>query len=248
MDHGECCDALAIEVERFARAMTVLPSDAEIATCPGWDVTDLAEHLGLVHRWADQLVQARAPERIPRRATLENRDEATPTWIEEGGRRLVTTLRDADPDDEMWAWGSDQHVRFWSRRQLHETLVHRMDLELAAQQSPRVEATVAADAIDEFLSNLEKVARNSNELPLLRGDGERLAFRPNDSAMMWSITLDEVGFRVTNDDASFDAELEGSSVDLLLAILRRRRIDETGVTVGGERQLVDFWLAHSAFD
>ena len=248
MDHAECCDALAVEVERFSRAMSALPSDAEIATCPGWDVVDLAEHLGLIHRWADQLVRARASERIPRTANVENRDEVSPAWIEVGGSQLVTTLRDADPDDQMWAWGRDQHVRFWSRRQLHETLVHRMDLELTAQKSPQAETAVAADAIDEYLSNIEKVARNSTDLSLLRGHGERLAFRPNDSALMWSITLGEDGFRVTNDETAFDAELVGSSVDLLLAILRRRRIDETGVTVKGDHRLVDFWLAHSAFD
>jgi len=26
--------------------------------------------------------------------------------------KLVATLLAADPDDEMWAWGRDQHVRF----------------------------------------------------------------------------------------------------------------------------------------
>jgi hypothetical protein len=26
----------------------------------------------------------------------------------------------------MWAWGPDKHARFWSRRMLHETAVHRV--------------------------------------------------------------------------------------------------------------------------
>lgn len=248
MDHLECCAALEIEVARFAKVMSTTSRDEEVATCPGWSVVDLAEHLGKVHRWAEELVRRRSPERISRVTSLDNRADVNPEWIEVGGRQLVTTLRDADPNDEMWAWGRDQHVRFWSRRQLHETLVHRMDLELTAQLVPTSEPAIAIDAIDEYLSNFEKVATHSPELSQLRGNGGTLAFRPIDSTVMWSITFDEEGFRVSHDEARFDAELVGSPVDLLLALLRRRGVDEGEVEVKGDRQLVDFWLAHSAFD
>ena len=248
MDHLECCDALAIEIGRFANVMSTMARDEEIPSCPGWSVVDLAEHLGLIHRWAEELVRKRAPERIPRVASLENRDVVRPEWIEDGGRRLVTTLLGADPQDEMWAWGGDQHVRFWSRRQLHETLVHRMDLELAAQRSPRAETPVVIDAIDEFLCNFENDAKKSPGLSSLRGNGEQLAFRPSDSPMMWSITFDEDGFQVSHDAADFAAELTGTSIDLLLAILGRRGVDEGPVEVNGDRRIVDLWLAHSDFD
>jgi uncharacterized protein (TIGR03083 family) len=248
VDHLECCDALAIEIGRFANVMSTMARDEEIPSCPGWSVVDLAEHLGLIHRWAEELVRKRAPERIPRVASLENRDVVRPEWIEDGGRQLVTTLLGADPQDEMWAWGGDQHVRFWSRRQLHETLVHRMDLELAAQRSPRAETPVVIDAIDEFLCNFENDAKKSPGLSSLRGNGEQLAFRPSDSPMMWSITFDEDGFQVSDDAADFDAELTGTSIDLLLAILGRRGVDEGPVEVNGDRRIVDLWLAHSDFD
>ena len=248
MDHLECCDALAIEIGRFANVMSTMARDEEIPSCPGWSVVDLAEHLGLIHRWAEELVRKRAPERIPRVASLENRDVVRPEWIEDGGRQLVTTLLGADPQDEMWAWGRDQHVRFWSRRQLHETLVHRMDLELAAQRSPRAETPVVIDAIDEFLCNFENDAKKSPGRSSLRGNGEKLAFRPSDSQTMWLITFDEDGFRVSNDEADFDAELTGTSVDLLLVILGRRGVGEGPVELNGDRRIVDLWLAHSAFD
>jgi uncharacterized protein (TIGR03083 family) len=247
MDHVEDCDALVVEVARFASVMSALPLDQDISTCPGWTVLDLAEHLGVIHRWAEELVRRRSPARIAR-APLENRDAVSPEWIIEGGERLVATLLAANPDDEMWAWGLDQHVRFWSRRQLHETLVHRMDLELAAQVSPRADPAMAADAIDEFLGNVEKVGAHSSELAQLRGHGEKLALRASDSETLWVVTFDDDGFRVSNDDDSFDAELIGSSVDLLLVTLRRRSVDQGGVELKGERQLVDFWLEHSAFD
>jgi predicted lipid carrier protein YhbT len=148
----------------------------------------------------------------------------------------------------MWAWGLDQHVRFWSRRQLHETLVHRMDLELAAQIEPTAEPVITIDAIDEYLSNIEKVARHSSDLSQLRGDGERLALRIRDTDELWVLTLDKDGFSVSKDEGAFTTEIVGPPLDLLLLILGRRTVDESDVGVFGERRLIDFWLSHSAFD
>lgn len=246
MDHVEYCDALDGEVTRFAAVMSSLSLDDEVATCPGWNVIDLAEHLGVIHRWAEELVRLRSPERIARES-LENRGVVSPAWIEQGGRQLVATLLAADPSDEMWAWGVDQHVRFWSRRQLHETLVHRMDLELAANLVPQATPVMAVDAIDEYLANIEKVVKHAPELAALRGHGEKIAFRDGETGTHWSITLDEDGFSVSHDEGPFEVELVGSPVSLLLVILGRREVRSADVTVIGQRQLIDFWLANSAF-
>jgi uncharacterized protein (TIGR03083 family) len=248
VDHAEYCDALEIEVARFSKAMSAMPRDEEIATCPGWNVVDLAEHLGLIHRWAEELVRLRSSERIRRERSVADRDTVTTEWIKEGGERLVATLRQADPDDAMWAWGPDQHVRFWSRRQLHETLVHRMDLELAARVDPDVDTVIAIDAIDEYLSNIEPLGAHLPELSLLRGEGEKLAFRVRDSQTLWLITFGEQGFSVSRAGEHFDAEVVGSALDLLLVILRRREVDAVTVEVLGNRELLDLWLAHSAFE
>jgi hypothetical protein len=75
-----------------------------------------------------------------------------------------------------------------------------------------------------------------------------VAFRDSESGRLWSITLGEEGFSVSHHEGHFDAELVGSPVHLLLAILRRREVDQGGVSVTGDRALVDYWLAHSAFD
>jgi uncharacterized protein (TIGR03083 family) len=248
VDHVENCHALDVEVVRFSNVMSTLAPGHDIATCPGWTVLDLAEHLGVIHRWAEELVRRRSPVRQARDVPASLRDDVNPDWITEGGTQLVATLLAANPDDEMWAWGLDQHVRFWSRRQLHETLVHRMDLELAARVVPSAEADIAIDAIDEYLSNIEKVGRHSPELEPLRGHGEKLAFRIRDTPTLWVVTFDEDGFNVSRTEDTFDAELVGSPVDLLLAILRRQDLGQGDIEVTGDRHLVELWLAHSAFD
>jgi uncharacterized protein (TIGR03083 family) len=247
VNHVENCHALRVEIARFSNVMSMVAPGQGVSTCPGWTVLDLAEHLGVIHRWAEELVRLRSPVRIPRDIPPSLRDDVNPGWITEGGEQLVATLLAANPDDSMWAWGLDQHVRFWSRRQLHETLVHRMDLELAAGIEPSADSATAVDAVDEYLSNLEKVANHSPDSSLLRGHGERLAFRAGDETP-WSITLNTESLSVSRSEGAFDAELVGAPVDLLLAILRRRGLDEAGVEVRGNRQLIDFWLDHSAFD
>jgi uncharacterized protein (TIGR03083 family) len=247
MNHVEDCNALEIEVGRFASVMASLPPDREVATCPGWNVRDLAEHLGIIHRWAEELVRLRSPERLARAGSDELSLAVSPQWIEEGGAQLVATLLAADPDDEMWGWGLDQHVRFWSRRQLHETLVHRMDLELAAHVAPEANRDIVEDAIDEFLSNMETIAKRVPSLSKLRGNGEQLGFRVRESGTHWTISFSDDGFRVSRDDASLSSELIGSPVDLLLVILGRREADGSDVEVVGDADLLDFWLSHSDF-
>ena len=128
MNHIEDCNALGIEVGRFANVMASLPLTAKLPHVPAGTSATWRNIWGVIHRWAEELVRVRSPERARREVTDELSAAVSPQWIEEGGAQLVATLLAANPDDEMWGWGFDQHVRFWSRRQLHETLVHRMDL------------------------------------------------------------------------------------------------------------------------
>ncbi len=64
MNHAEHCDALTLEVERFANVMALASGDTIVATCPGWTVNHVALHLGVIHRWAEELVRTRSRARI----------------------------------------------------------------------------------------------------------------------------------------------------------------------------------------
>jgi hypothetical protein len=177
-----------------------------------------------------------------------DRGPPTPAWILEGGTGLLTTLRHADPDGVMWAWGADQHVRFWSRRQLHETLVHRIDLELAESTEPAAEAGVAADAIDEFLVNLSSAATFSPGVRELRGHGGRLAFTELDGGRRWVVAREPDGISVIAHDLTADAELEANALELLLVLYRRRPLREATVVRRGDPDLLRFWFDHSALE
>jgi uncharacterized protein (TIGR03083 family) len=167
-------------------------------------------------------------------------------WLREGGRALVEALRSADPDDEMWAWGTDQHVRFWSRRQLHETFVHRLDLELASGATSYIDLAVASDAIDEFLANM-KADRDISPRARDGRDAELFRIRSTAPAGYWSVRLSSDGYDFVDSVEEPDAELSGTSDEVLMVVLRRRALAGSEVTVSGDSSLAEYWLAQTAF-
>jgi uncharacterized protein (TIGR03083 family) len=258
------CDLLEAEVRRFAALIDDRPLEAPVPSCPGWSVADLTTHLGTVHRWAEHLVRTLAPERVPSEAMGLGPPEPSGVWIRAGGDALVATLRAADPGAAMWSWGKDQHVRFWSRRQLHETLVHRMDAELALGLAPTTTPAIAADAIDEFLVNLASARYFSPKVKNLRGDGTRLVFRANDAGRAWTIALHPEGYVVedgTVEDGTVEdgtaedgtaaapaATLEGPALPLLLVLYRRLPLSTPGIEQAGDSGVVALWMANSALE
>src|SRR5688572_25611889 len=115
MNHIECCDALASELESFATVLDRADLAAPVPTCPPWDVAGLVKHLGGIHRWSNRMVSEGMTSRLSfRELDLRFPDEPSEigVWFREGGRSLLQTLRSADPSQPTWAWGADQHARF----------------------------------------------------------------------------------------------------------------------------------------
>ncbi len=248
MDHLERCDALAAEIERFASLFEHADTQRMVPTCPAWTVHELAEHLGTVHQWAEHLVRVRAQERISRSEMDLVAGPVDAAWLRGGGHALHTTLVGASPDDSMWAWGVDHHVRFWSRRQLHETFVHRIDLELAMGVIPVAQPSVATDAIDELLVNLTDEGRFAASEPDIRSDGELLKFNALDTRTAWVLERHGDVFRLSDRHDAPDVELTGLAGDLLLVLYRRQALHQAPVKVQGNATLIDSWLSRSALE
>jgi uncharacterized protein (TIGR03083 family) len=249
LGHLACCDAVAAEAGRFVSLARELDHAKRVPTCPDWTGFDLIQHLGTVHRWAGGQVAVLTPKRIPSaQMDLEEPEDPNdrPAWLEAGARNLVDVLRAADPDAAMWGWGSDPHARFWSRRQLHETAVHRADAEFTLERDPEIDAAVAIDGVDEFLDNLPFAAYFAPRVKELTGDGT-LAFRCSDADVAWTIRLGADGFTWDHADADGDVALEGTASDLVLFTYGRRTPDDPGrFKVTGDRALLDFWRERSS--
>lgn len=248
MEHSEHVAALEVEINRFAGLLAAADPGAPVPTCPEWTVRDLVDHLGSVHRWAGEMVRERSPERLPREEmTFETAtDDDLAGWLRDGGDALVATLRDADPNDAMWAWGPDQHARFWSRRQLHETAIHRVDLARAVGAPAVLDGPVALDSILELLECLPSAAAFAPQIAELRGEGETIGLRATDADGVGTITLVPEGFRFTRALDAADATISGPINDLALVVSRRYDPGAPGVEFEGRTELVAHWLDHSA--
>jgi uncharacterized protein (TIGR03083 family) len=248
--HGNVVDLLVQEIGRMAGVCRDVDPATPVPSCPEWDLAELMRHTGTVHRWAGIMVERRAPKRL-RRDELELGAPEDPAllaaWLADGATFLADRFTGIDTDADMWAWGWPKSARFWPRRMLHETGIHRADAELATGATPRYDAGIAADGVDELLDNLPHALYFAPKVAELKGDGETLAFVAHDAPAAWTVELQPDGFRWTRSEAravAADALLSTTASELLLTLYGRRPIGPGEVT--GDPTLVERWTANSS--
>lgn len=237
--HLRYAEAAASEIDHMAGVVRGREGTVPVPSCPGWDLRALTEHTGSVHRWAAAIVRDAAPRRYDREAMdygfPEDFAEAA-GWLEAGGVLLTEALKSRDPDTGMWSWAGERNARFWSRRQLHETVVHRADAELALGVTPRIDEDVAADGVDEFFDVLP-YARWQPRVAELRSDGEAIAWRTG-TGLAWLVRLTRTGFAHERSEGPADVTVTVPTAgDLMLTLWNRREPDE----VRGDDELLRFW-------
>jgi uncharacterized protein (TIGR03083 family) len=241
-DHERHCVEAEAEIARFAAVTREADPATPVPTCPGWTIADLVRHHGKTLRWMAHIVRTLPAERV-RSLDLDlglpGDVAAYPAWFAEGAGPLMTALREAGGDTPVWTFGPDRHVRFWSRRVLHETLIHRADAELALGRTPEIPAELAVDGIEEFLTNA----------PSLRGfghAGEMVHLHTTDHVADVLVRLGTDGVTWEHARGHGDAAVAGASRDLLLLVYGRLPLDRR-FTVFGDRELLSGWLAASAW-
>jgi uncharacterized protein (TIGR03083 family) len=248
--HAEYREAIPAIAEQLAASLEAIDPSARVPTCPDWSVAGLGEHVGSIHRWATQMVAVASSERISARSLdlgVPDDPRGLPDWVRAGVEPLIAALRSVDPDAPMWAWGSDKHARFWSRRMVHETAVHGADAEFAAGVRPVVDAAIAIDGIDEFLDNLPHAVYFAPRVAELRGTGDVLALVEPSSGTQWTITLRPDDFVWDHTEVDAGVTVEGSASDLLLLAYGRLTPDDGGrFRITGDRALLDFWRERSS--
>ncbi len=216
-----------------------IAGDAELSApvpgCPGWDVEALVRHIGRVHRWAGTIVRDRVTERLRRSFVGPADRDGLLAWYGEGHAELVETLSTASPDAEFWTWGEAPNaVAFWTRRQAHETGIHRLDAEQAAGlEETAFPPAVAADGIDELLMLSSRCEDQG-------GEGRSLRVAPTDVADRWLVELHGDGLRVSRAESAVAAcTLTGPASDLFAVLMNRRGRD--AVAVEGDVDVMRAW-------
>jgi uncharacterized protein (TIGR03083 family) len=206
--------------------------DAPVHACVPWRLTDLAHHLGGVHRWARAAVVGDPLDPAPADAPIER--TAQVAWFREGADTLLATLRDTDPDTPCWTHVPPHTAAFWFRRQAHETAVHAGDAAASQGTDHHYGATLALDGIDEVVGSFfPRGVRIGRTPPLTHA----LAIAPSEGGR-WVLA----GDGGTPPDAA-DATVSGSAEALLLLLWHRTTLDDARLTVTGDRRAADAVLA-----
>jgi len=230
--------ALQNEGIELAEAASTAGLDAAVPSCPDWQVRDLVQHVGQVHRWAHSYVSTG-------RTTPPNEDDspaAPPSddelldWFRDGHQTLLQSLRDAPDDLACWAFLPAPTPRaFWARRQAHETAIHRADAALAAGTRPGYDATFAADGIDELLFGFfaRPRGRLHSEQPV------RLGLHATDTGDAWTMTIGPDSRHTVREATDADCLVTGSASDIYLLLWNRE--DTTNCNVDGDTGLLELW-------
>ncbi|MBT2467721.1 maleylpyruvate isomerase family mycothiol-dependent enzyme [Streptomyces sp. ISL-66] len=258
MNPAQHAAAVAAEAAGFVAVVRGADPSTTVPTCPGWTLGDLTQHVGSVHRWFTELLRRRIQQPPTSREVdlrLPERPDALPDWLAASAAEAAEVFAAIDLNAPMWAWRVDQHARFWVRRMLFETLVHRVDAQLALGLSPHVDRVLAVDGIDEFLTNLPFAAPFAPLTAQLRAPDRTIRFSCTDGdgdggEGGWLIGLRPDGFALMADRAeprTADATARGTAADLLLLLYGRLDHRSGAFHLLGDPDLLAHWFAHSAF-
>ncbi len=232
---------LTFLADHFTRLRDVAAKDltAAVPSCPGWTVTDLARHVAEVYL---HKAAAMREQRLPTPWPPDLSGEEPIALLDRAYAELLAELDRRSPEDPAWTWHQpDQTVRFWVRRMAQETVIHRVDTELAlGGASAPIADDLAVDGIDEvlriFLGYGTETWRDDFG-DQLTDWGDRSVLVTTDGGR-WRLAVRPTGVVVTGDDGDgAAATIQGAPAPLLLWLWNRG--GQAEVTVGGDQSLVD---------
>ncbi len=221
----------------FRAAVASAPSlDAQVPTCPGWTLFDLARHLGEGRRnWAATIAAGPA---APAKITAEDAPpaprerEALLAWLAASTRELLDALREADPDRGCWTgWGDSQSPQTCgavARHQLQEIAVHTYDAQVTAGTPQPLPEAVALDGVEEFQFTCCATTSPWPHEPAVidyhatEGTSWRLRLSANGARIIRLPTLDTNAATTPN---APDASAEGTASNLVLTFYGRTPLD-----------------------
>ena len=230
-------DELGVIASSAARISELIRSSdltTPVAHLGRWKVRDVVAHLGGVHRWATRIVVTRSMDGPGfTKSKLDGAELCD--WFDAGVEGLLSALRANDDDERCPNFnpGSAKTVAWWVRRQMHETTVHRWDIERALGCTTPIASVVAVDGIDEFLDVFVRT-RGGHTLiaPLVLA-----TTRPSRA---WTLTPAGRPGRVDiapGRTVSVTTELTGGPEQLLLALWRRLTLSEADLVVSGDPEI-----------
>ena len=210
---------------------------ARVPSCPDWDTAELVRHTGLVYLHKVNAMRTGAGEGPWPPPGTESEEPLA--LFDRAYKELIAEFDAREPSEKTPTWYDDDHtVGFWIRRMAQETVIHRVDAELAQSESlAPIPEDLAVDGIDEVLVAFLSFAsvKWHSEFPGLEAcDGRTVAIRADGSA--WGARLTPEGVIVSAGVDSAAATISGRPDDVLLWLWRRA--DDGVITTSGDATLV----------
>jgi uncharacterized protein (TIGR03083 family) len=231
----DCLDADFRRLHEVARATDL---HAAVPTCPGWNLADLVRHVGEVYLYKVEMM--RLDGHADKWPPEGFNDEPPMDLLGRAYAALIAEFATRRPNDHTFTWYEpDQTVGFWIRDMAQETVIHRVDAELAAAKPiVAIPGDLAADGIDELLVAFVQydVALRPDKFAGLLGPAGDRSVGVTTPARSWGIEMTGSGVRVDEFAAdSADATIRGAAPDVLLWLWNR---SSDGVTTAGDAEAV----------
>ena len=224
-----------LESLRGERGRLAALADADltqtVTPCPEWTIDDLLIHVGRVHRWAMDALEAPPDSAWPKMAPRPERGADTLGWVLDGLGELVDKLTAVGPDRPCFSFGADKTARFWYRRQALETALHRWDAQVTLGDADAIPAELAASGVDEWCE-VQRL-RWYRPSPDVVGS---VHLHATDGEGEWLIETTPDGFQSSIGHKKGDAAIRGSRSDLYLVLWNRRPL--TAVETFGDTDLI----------
>jgi uncharacterized protein (TIGR03083 family) len=217
----ECLDA---EFHRFRAVAGAADLDAPVPSCPDWKLVDLVRHVGEVYLYkVEQMRLGRHADEWPPEGMNE---EPALELLDRAFSALAAEFDARRPRDRVFTWYEpDQTVGFWIRDMANETVLHRVDAELAAGRPvTAIPDDLANDGIDELLVAFVQydVMLAPDKVAGLLAAVSESTVRVVTPQRSWLVRMAAGSMRVDEPGVtSATASIEGSAPDVLLWLWNR---------------------------
>lgn len=226
------------EHEEFIAACEHAGMDAEVPSCPGWKVSDLAYHMYEVqygwHRLTAERLESFSSINFPVRPD----DEHLIDVLRGEHEAFAAVLRSFPSESPLWTWTGPQTLGWLQRRMAHEIAVHRIDAQFAGGPASPILPELASDGIDEFL----EFFLNDRMGPVAGS----VHLHCTDVHGEWTVRDAGGRFEMAREHVKGDCAIRGTASDLLLALWRRRPV--TACDVVGDEEFAQRFVIASALD
>lgn len=203
-------------------------------------------HTGFIHRWAKTIV-SEARQSRPDSSEIDliagpiPDDALLVEWYRESHAQLMRALEQAPLDLDCYHFlRAPSPLAFWTRRQAHETTIHRVDAESArGDEISPIDRDFAADGIDELLRGYHARRHSKVRSHIPKALHLHATDEPGGGSDWFLHITEEPLVTKRTFDGPVDCVLSGPVELLYLALWNRCRIDD--LTVSGDTGVAKLW-------